>query len=75
VELEAQLQDFARTWAICELAVSQSSLFMPELLWKAYIDFEIEAGRRELKARAVYERLISLSGHVKAWISYALFEA
>ena len=47
---------------------------MPELLWKAYIDFETEEGERE-KARALYERLIELSGHVKVWISYATFEA
>lgn len=47
---------------------------MPELLWKAYIDFETEEGERE-RARALYERLIALSGHVKVWISYALFEA
>ncbi|PPR00333.1 hypothetical protein CVT24_004616 [Panaeolus cyanescens] len=73
-ELEAQLQDFPRTRAIFELGVSQSPLSMPEILWKAYIDFEIEEGERET-ARALYERLISLSGHVKVWISYALFEA
>ncbi|KAJ3516493.1 hypothetical protein NLJ89_g1095 [Agrocybe chaxingu] len=73
-ELEAQLQDFARTRAIFELAVSQSPLSMPELLWKAYIDFETEEGEREA-ARSLYERLIALSGHVKVWISYALFEA
>ncbi|KAJ7940478.1 pre-mRNA-splicing factor CLF1 [Mycena leptocephala] len=73
-ELESQLQDFARTRAIFELGVSQSPLSMPELLWKAYIDFEIEEGERET-ARSLYERLIQLSGHVKVWISYALFEA
>ncbi|KAJ7046956.1 pre-mRNA-splicing factor CLF1 [Mycena alexandri] len=73
-ELESQLQDFARTRAIFELGVSQSPLSMPELLWKAYIDFEIEEGERAI-ARALYERLIQLSGHVKVWISYALFEA
>ncbi|KAF5378886.1 hypothetical protein D9615_006985 [Tricholomella constricta] len=73
-ELESQLQDFARTRAIFELGVSQSPLSMPELLWKAYIDFEIEEGEREI-ARALYERLVALSGHVKVWISYALFEA
>ncbi|KAF9555447.1 pre-mRNA-splicing factor CLF1 [Agrocybe pediades] len=73
-ELEAQLQDFARTRAIFELAVAQSPLSMPEILWKAYIDFEIEEGERET-ARSLYERLIALSGHVKVWISYALFEA
>ncbi|KAH6906764.1 pre-mRNA-splicing factor CLF1 [Coprinopsis sp. MPI-PUGE-AT-0042] len=73
-ELEAQLQDFTRSRAIFELAVSQSPLSMPEVLWKAYIDFEIEEGEREA-ARALYERLIALSGHVKVWISYATFEA
>lgn len=72
--MESQLQDFARTRAIFELGVSQSPLSMPELLWKAYIDFEIEEGERET-ARSLYERLIELSGHVKVWISYALFEA
>lgn len=47
---------------------------MPEILWKAYIDFEVdEQGDRE-KARSLYERLISLSGHHKVWISYAEFE-
>jgi len=73
-ELEAQLQDFARARAIFELGVSQSPLSMPEVLWKAYIDFEIEEGEREA-ARALYERLLKLSGHVKVWISYAHFEA
>lgn len=72
-ELETVLEDFARARAIFELAVAQPSLSMPELLWKAYIDFEIEEGDRE-KARSLYERLISLSGHHKVWISYAEFE-
>lgn len=67
------LEDFARARAIFELAVAQSSLSMPELLWKAYIDFEIEEGDRE-KARSLYERLVNLSGHHKVWISYAEFE-
>ncbi|KAJ3805374.1 hypothetical protein F5876DRAFT_51933, partial [Lentinula aff. lateritia] len=63
-EIESQLEDFARTRAIFELGISQSPLSMPELLWKAYVDFEIEEGERET-ARSLYERLISLSGHVK----------
>ena len=46
---------------------------MPELLWKAYIDLEVEEGERE-RARALYERLLERSGHVKVWIAYALFE-
>ncbi|KAF9237552.1 hypothetical protein BU15DRAFT_88704 [Melanogaster broomeanus] len=73
-ELETALEDFARAEAIFELGVSQPSLSMPEILWKAYIDFEVdEQGDRE-KARSLYERLISLSGHHKVWISYAEFE-
>lgn len=73
-ELEGQLEDFPRARAIFELGISQVQLSMPELLWKQYIDFETEEGERE-KARGLYERLIALSGHVKVWISYALFEA
>jgi crooked neck len=47
---------------------------MPELLWKAYIDFEVEEGER-LRARALYERLTGTSGHWKVWVAYAMFEA
>lgn len=68
------MEDFSRAEAIFELGVSQSSLSMPEIMWKAYIDFEInEQGDRD-KARSLFERLISLSGHHKVWISYAEFE-
>ncbi|KAF8585656.1 pre-mRNA-splicing factor CLF1 [Ramaria rubella] len=74
-ELETTLQDFPRTRAIYELAISQpQGLSMPELLWKSYIDFEIEEGERE-RARALYERLVERSGHCKVWVSFALFEA
>ena len=47
---------------------------MPELLWKAYIDFEVEEGERA-RGRALYERLTSTSGHWKVWVAYAMFEA
>lgn len=55
------------------MAVSQAALDMPELLWKGYIDFEIEEGEGS-KARALYERLLERTGHVKVWISFAQFE-
>lgn len=58
-QLESQLADYARTRGIFELGVSQAALSMPEVLWKAYIDFEVEEGERE-NARSLYERLISL---------------
>ncbi|ETW77153.1 hypothetical protein HETIRDRAFT_388667 [Heterobasidion irregulare TC 32-1] len=73
-ELETQLADYSRARGIFELGVSQTPLSMPELLWKAYIDFEVEEGERK-NARALYERLVQTSGHWKVWVAYALFEA
>ena len=72
-ELELLLGDIDRARAIYELAVSQPRLDMPELLWKAYIDFEV--GQEESdKARELYERLLERTLHVKVWMSYAQFE-
>jgi len=59
--------------AIFELAIEQPQLDMPELLWKAYIDFEEEEGEYD-RTRALYERLLEKTDHVKVWISYAQFE-
>jgi crooked neck len=50
---------------------------MPELLWKSYIDFEVGEGgydRDRTRVRNLYERLVDKTGHVKVWISWALFE-
>jgi len=46
---------------------------MPELVWKAYIDFE-EDEEEYGRARALYERLLQKTDHVKVWINYARFE-
>ena len=73
-ELEMQLADYNRARGIFELGVSQTPLSMPELLWKAYVDFEVEEGERA-HARALYERLAASSGHWKVWVAYAMFEA
>ncbi|KAI2622933.1 cell cycle control protein [Hypomontagnella submonticulosa] len=72
-ELERGLDDLDRTRAIFELAINQPVLDMPELLWKAYIDFEEEEGEYD-KTRDLYERLLEKTDHVKVWISYAHFE-
>jgi crooked neck len=63
-----------RCRAIYELAVAQPALDMPEMLWKGYIDFEIEEGEGQ-NARELYTRLLERTGHVKVWISFAKFEA
>lgn len=46
---------------------------MPEILWKSYIDFEIEQDESD-RARDLYKRLLSKTQHVKVWMSYAQFE-
>ncbi|KAK3995427.1 hypothetical protein QBC44DRAFT_25817 [Cladorrhinum sp. PSN332] len=72
-EIERGLDDLDRTRAIFELAVGQPVLDMPEVVWKAYIDFEEEEGEYE-RTRALYERLLEKANHPKVWISYAQFE-
>eukprot|EP01038_Epipyxis_sp_PR26KG_P012813 gene12813-17176_t len=71
--LESNVGETARARAIYELAVNQLELDMPELLWKAFIDFEISE-REYDNVRKLYERLLDKSSHVKVWISFALFE-
>nr|XP_042906923.1 crooked neck-like protein 1 isoform X1 [Parasteatoda tepidariorum] len=72
-ELETILGDYERARAIFEIAINQPRLDMPEVIWKAYIDFEIEQEQFQL-ARQLYERLLERTQHVKVWISFARFE-
>ena len=73
-ELETILGDSDRARAIFELAINQPLMDMPEMLWKAYIDFEIEQEEEE-NARQLYERLLERTQHIKVWLSFAKFEA
>lgn len=72
-DLEKSLGESERCRAIFKLAVEQPALDMPELLWKGFIDFEIEEGEGD-NARKLYEDLLQRTGHVKVWISFAQFE-
>ncbi|KAG8133104.1 hypothetical protein E2320_010918 [Naja naja] len=72
-ELETILGDIDRARAIYELAIGQPRLDMPEVLWKSYIDFEIEQEEYE-NTRNLYRRLLQRTQHVKVWISFAQFE-
>lgn len=72
-ELEQMLGDEERARGIFELAIGQPEMEMPELVWKRYIDFETEEGNYQL-ARDLFENLLEKTGHVKVWISYAIFE-
>merc|ERR1711915_445769 len=72
-ELETLLGDVERARALYELAIGQSRLDMPEILWKAYIDFEIEQEETD-RARDLYKRLLERTQHVKVWLSFAQFE-
>lgn len=72
-ELERGIDDLERARGIFELAIEQPTLDMPELVWKAYIDFE-EYEEEYERARQLYERLLEKTDHVKVWINYARFE-
>jgi len=65
-ELECLLGDFERARAIYEISVAQPRLDMPEILWKTYIDFEVDRGENE-KARDLYHRLLERTSHVKVF--------
>ncbi|KAJ3023934.1 Crooked neck-like protein 1 [Thoreauomyces humboldtii] len=72
-ELERMLGDTERSRGIFEIAVEQPVLDMPEVLWKGYIDFEVEE-QEWANARDLYQRLLKRTEHVKVWISLANFE-
>mmetsp|Transcript_19117 Transcript_19117/g.18446 ORF Transcript_19117/g.18446 Transcript_19117/m.18446 type:complete len:725 (-) Transcript_19117:635-2809(-) len=72
--LETNCGEVARARGVYELAVCQPVLDMPELLWKSYIDFEIEEDERD-KVRSLYTRLLDRTSHVKVWLSLATFES
>ena len=63
-ELETILGDADRARAIFELAIAQPKLDMPEVLWKAYVDFEIEQEEYN-NTRNLYRRLLQRTQHVK----------
>jgi len=73
-ELEGSLQENERSRAIFEMAVNQEALDMPEMLWKAYIDFEMKI-KEYPRVRTLYDRLLKRTKHVRVWISRAQFEA
>ncbi|KAJ2851641.1 NineTeen Complex (NTC) component [Coemansia brasiliensis] len=73
-QLELALGENDRARALFELAVDQAVLDMPEVLWKAYIDFESSQEDNCDRTRELYERLLNLTDHVKVWISLARFE-
>mmetsp|Transcript_73375 Transcript_73375/g.132114 ORF Transcript_73375/g.132114 Transcript_73375/m.132114 type:complete len:663 (+) Transcript_73375:106-2094(+) len=74
VDLEDSVGEVERARALCDLAVNQERLDMPELVWKRYIDLEV--GQDELdRARTVWQQLLGKSHHVRVYIAYADFEA
>jgi len=73
-QLEGSLGEVERARGIFELAIAQPSLDMPEVVWKAFIDFEIDTGELD-NARQLYEALLGRTQHLKVWMSYAAFEA
>ena len=72
-EFEKSLEEKERAECIYESAINLT-LDIPEMVWKSYINMEIEIENYE-KVRNLYERLLSKTKHVKVWLSYAKFES
>lgn len=70
--MEAILGDIDRARAIYDIAINQPRLDMPEVVWKAYIDFEIEQEEFDL-ARQIHEKLLERTQHVRVRIFYELY--
>ncbi|KAL4471338.1 hypothetical protein ABPG72_011115 [Tetrahymena utriculariae] len=73
-QLEKSLPELERYRAIFDLAINRPTMNMPEKVWKAYIDNEIELEENE-NVRNLFEELLKRSKNVKIWLSYASFEA
>ena len=71
-ELEVALGDKDRARGLYELAVNQPVLDMPEVVWKAYIDFETEEEEFG-NARKLYRRLLDRTQHVKVCSPLTVF--
>lgn len=62
-----------RSLTNCSFASNSDLTACFDFLHQAWIDFEFSQQERE-RTRALYETLLSKTGHVKVWIAYALFE-
>jgi len=74
VDLEDSVGEVDRARGLCELAIGQERLDMPELVWKRYIDLEVTHEEFD-RARKVWQRLLSKSHHVRVYIAYSEFES
>merc|ERR1719502_2022869 len=74
VDLEDSVGEIDRARGLCELAIQQERLDMPELVWKRYIDLEVSHDEFD-RGRKVWQRLLAKSHHVRVYIAYSEFEA
>jgi len=74
VDLEDSVGEVERARALCNLAIEQTTLDMPELVWKRFIDLEV--GLEEMdNARQIWLRLLEKSNHARVYVAYSEFEA
>jgi len=67
-ELEKNLGENQRFRSIYDLAIANPNLNMPETVWRAYIDNEIDLENFE-NARNIYEKLVERTKHIKVKIN------
>lgn len=72
-DFEKGLKEFERAKAILEIATRQANLDAPEVVWKFYIDMQME--RKEWdEVRSVFRRLLQQTSHPRVWEAFARFE-
>jgi len=74
-KMESKLDEYERCKQIYEIAITkQEHIDMPEIIWRGYIDLEIQYQHVQ-EARSLFERLLNFTKHVKVWITFAQFES
>jgi crooked neck len=73
-EFEQSMGELQRARGVLEIAVQQPDLDPVEVVWKSYIDLEIEC-MNWAGARSLFERLLDRSKGLAVWNSFAAFEA
>ncbi|KAN0006756.1 hypothetical protein ACTFIU_004947 [Dictyostelium citrinum] len=71
-QLETELGETARARAIFELAIQQPNLDRPEVVWKDFIDSEIQLKQFNF-VKQLYRKLLEKTNHVKVWIGFIKF--
>ena len=73
IDLEVTLGEVDRARELCEMWLNIPEMQAPEILWKRYIQLEIDLENFD-GWRAIYERLLEKTEHIRVYRTYWEFE-